>query len=89
MSPIAEFRASDLKQSGSVLDAAQRGAVRITRNRTRFVLIEETRFRQMLEDAADPRPKTLADLVSGYDAAEVRRRLAPWMADEPADAERL
>ena len=42
-----------------------------------------------LAEAADPRPKTLADLVAGYDADRVKVRLAGWLADTPAGNEAL
>lgn len=78
------FRASDLKRTGPVFDAAQRGRVRITRHSMSFLLVEETQFRRMMEEAADTRPKTLEDLVAGHDKDEARQRLSAWMSDEPS-----
>ena len=89
MADAVEFRASDLKRIGPVFDAAQSAPVVITRHSTRFVLVEEGRFRRMLVEAADPRPKTLEDLVTGYDKADVKARLGAWMADAPAGREAL
>jgi hypothetical protein len=81
MSSIAEFRASDLKTSGPVLDTAARGVVRIRRRSQTFVLLSEARFDEIVAEASDPRPKSLADLVRGYDADDVKSRLREWEAD--------
>lgn len=86
---IGNFTASDLKQSGPVLDAAARGVVRIRRRGEVFLLLREAQFEQMIAEAADPRPKTLADLLADYDAQEVKERLASWFADPPAGKELL
>lgn len=83
----ATFMASDLKQSGPILDAAMRGIVRIKRRGEAFVLLREAQFDHIVAEAADPRPKTLADLVAGHDAAEVKSRLGHWHADQPAGRE--
>jgi len=87
--PVADFTASDLKQSGPILDAATRGVVRIKRRNESFLLLRETHFEQLLEEAADPRPKSLADLLVGYDAEEVKQRLSGWMSESPTGQEIL
>ena len=87
MASIAEFTASDLKASGPVLDAAVRGVVRIRRRSQTFVLLSEARFAEIVAEASDPRPKSLADLVKGYDANDVKARLRGWEADEPVGKE--
>jgi len=84
---IADFTASDLKQSGPVLDSAARGVVRIRRRGDAFLLLREAHFEQLMAEAADPRPKTLADLLVDYDAADVNNRLSGWLADTPTGNE--
>ncbi len=86
---VASFTASNLKSPGPVLDAAARGPVRITRRGESFVILREARLAELLAEAADPRPKTLADLVAGYDAAGVKARLSGWLADAPSGTEAL
>jgi hypothetical protein len=89
MDSVATFTASDLKQSGPILDAAVRGVVRIRRRNEAFVLLTETQFDRILAEAADPRPKTLSDLVADYDAADVKARLSHWNAEPPQGQEAL
>jgi hypothetical protein len=89
MTAVAEFKASDLKASGPVLDAAARGVVRIRRRSQTFVLLSETRLDEIVAEASDPRPKSLADLVAGYDADDVKRRLRGWQADAPVGRESI
>ncbi len=86
---IASFTASDLKQSGPILDAAARGVVRVTRRNDVFLLLRETQLTQMLQEAADPRPKNLADLLVDYDRDEVKARLGVWNGDAPSGIEDL
>ncbi|MBL6457208.1 hypothetical protein JMJ55_17870 [Belnapia sp. T6] len=86
---IAEFTASDLKTSGPVLDAAVRGVVRIRRRGQTFVLLSEARLDEIVAEASDPRPKSLADLVQGYDAEDVKNRLRGWEAEEAVGKEGL
>lgn len=81
MASIAEFTASDLKASGPVLDAAARGIVRIRRRNQTFVLLSEARLEEIVAEASDPRPKSLADLVRDYDVEDVKSRLQGWQAD--------
>lgn len=87
LASVAEFRASDLKASGPVLDAASQGVVRIRRRGQTFVLLSEARLDEIVAEASDPRPKSLADLVEGYDAEDVKRRLRGWEADGPVGRE--
>ena len=86
---VANFMASDLKKSGPILDAAMRGVVRISRRKEVYVLLRESQFEEIIEDAADPRPKCLADLLVGYDADDVKKRLGGWLNDAPAGGEAL
>lgn len=86
---VAEFTASDLKAPGPILDAAVRGIVRIRRRAETFVLLREAELDALLAEAADPRPKTLGDLLQGYDAPEVTGRLRGWLEDRPAGKEGL
>ena len=85
----ANFTATNLKTPGPVFAAAARGPVRITRGGEAFVLLREAQLEEIIADAADPRPKSLADLVAGYDADSVKARLGGWLADGPAGKEAL
>ena len=86
---VATFTATNLKTPGPVLDAAVRGPVRITRRGETFVLLREAQLANLLAEAADPRPKTLADLVAGYDAESVVSSLEGWLTDGPVGKEAL
>ena len=86
---IATFTATNLKTPGPVFDAAARGPVRITRRGETFVMLREAQLAELLTEAADPRPKSLADLVAGYDAQDIESRLGGWFADRPAGKEAL
>ncbi|HQT86038.1 MAG: hypothetical protein B7Z58_13385 [Acidiphilium sp. 37-64-53] len=86
---IANFTASDLKQSGPILDAATQGVVRIKRRGEAFLLLRETQFETMIAEAADPRPKTLADLLVDYDPNDVKQRLTTWINEQPSGRETL
>jgi len=86
---VASFTATNLKAPGPVLDAATRGLVRITRRGETFVILREAQFAEILADAADPRPKTLADLLAGYEAEEVKSRLRGWLDDKQSGREAL
>ena len=88
--PTTEFRSSDLKNGGSVLDAAERGIVRIRRRNSSYVLIREDSVPGFIEQATDTSPKTFADLLRDFtpdDAADIRARLAGWMTDAPRGRE--
>jgi hypothetical protein len=43
----------------------------------------------LIAEAADPRPKNLADLLVDYDADEIKARLSWWLTDGPAGKELL
>jgi len=89
MKPVAQFFASDLKKSAPVLDAAMQGLVVIKRRNEQFVLLRQTQLDQMMEEAADPRPKCLEDLLVDYDAVKIKQLLAAWDNDPPAGSEIL
>jgi len=84
---VSSFTATDLKAPGPVLDAATRGPVRVTRRGQSFVLMREEQLAEIVAEAADPRPKTLADLVVDYDAEDVKKRLGGWLSDPPVGKE--
>jgi hypothetical protein len=84
---VSSFTATDLKAPGPVLDAATRGPVRVTRRGQSFVLMREEQLAEIVADAADPRPKTLADLVVDYGAEDVKKRLGGWLRDPPVGKE--
>ncbi len=74
----ASYSATDLNKSGGkLLDAASRGAVRITRRQQRFVLICEEALVDLLEEARDDRPRSLEDLLRDYDAKKIKK-LTRW-----------
>lgn len=85
----AEFTASDLESFSLVLDAATRGVVRIRRRGQTFVLMSEARLDEIVAEASDPRPKSLADLVRECDAEDVKCRLGGWDAEEPVGKEAI
>ena len=80
---VASFKAADLKNTGLIFREASRGIVKISRHSERYVLMRQADLEQMLAEAADPRPKTLADLLVGYDAEAVKAKLGSWAADGP------
>ncbi len=86
---VASFKAADLKNAGQVFREASRGIVKISRHSERYVLMRETELAQLLSEAADPRPKTLADLLEGYDADAVKARLGSWLTDASVGKEVL
>jgi hypothetical protein len=49
--------------------------------------MRESDLEQLLADAADPRPRTLADLLVGYDADAVKSRLGSWLDHPPVGKE--
>jgi len=53
------------------------------------LLLRETQFDLLIAEAADPRPKSLADLLVDYNAEEVKARLSWWLTDAPAGRELL
>lgn len=81
---IASFTASDLKQSGPILDAAAQGMVRIKRRGETFLLLREAQFDRSIREAANPHPKNISDLLTNYDADDVKIRLSSWNADAAA-----
>lgn len=81
--------ASALKAPGPILDAARDGAVTITRRTEEFVIVSRHRLDALLAEAADPRPRTLEDLVSGYDPGSAREALGSWLDDPPSGREAL
>ncbi len=84
---VSSFTATDLKAPGPVLDAATRGPVRVTRRGQSFVLMREEQLAEIVAEAADPRPKALADLLVDYDAEDVKKRLGGWLIDPPVGKE--
>ncbi len=88
--PVTEFTASSLKSDGVVLDAADKGIVRITRRSQRFILISEDQVTAFVADAVKPEPRTLADLLEGFDsetAAGLRGKMSGWLANKPQGGE--
>ena len=85
----AEFSASDLKKAGQVLDAATQGLVRIRRRNETFFLLREAAFEELVTEAADPRPKTLDDLLENYAADDVKARAQWWLDDAVQGKETL
>jgi hypothetical protein len=86
---VGNFTASDLKQSGPVLDAATHGVVRIEHRGKAFLLLRETQFDRLMQEATCQEPNNLAKLLVDYDADDVKKRLSGWNADGPAGREAL
>ncbi|HTR17900.1 MAG TPA: hypothetical protein VMI52_12820 [Acetobacteraceae bacterium] len=87
---VADYSATDFsKKASRALDAAVQGAVRVKRRDEVFVLLRERQLEEIVQDASDPRPKTLEDMITGYDAAEIKSRMSGWLADEPTGKEVL
>jgi hypothetical protein len=85
---VAEYQATEFsKHPGRVLDAAARGAVRVKRRGEVFVLLRARQFEEIIRDAGDARPKTLEDMLVGYDAAEIKARIGGWLAGAPVGKE--
>jgi hypothetical protein len=86
----ASFSATDLNKSGGkLLDAALRGAVRITRRDQCFVLMREEALGELIEDARDDRPKSLHDLLRDYDAEKLKKLTRGFLDDAPKGKERI
>ena len=86
--PTASFSATDLNKSGGkLLDAALKGAVRITRRDQSFVLMREDALAELIEDARDDRPKSLQDMLRDYDAEKIKRLTRGFLDDAPEGKE--
>lgn len=86
----AEMTSTELnKTSGKVLDLAMDGPVRIVRRSQHFIVIREDTFDDMLEAAKDNRPKTLRDLLVGYDQEKIQSLVGGFMSDQPSGKEIL
>lgn len=87
---IASYTATDLnKAGGRVLDDAGRGPVAISRRGAEYVLLRREEFERMLLDAREDRPRSLADLLRGYDAPAVKAATRDFLDDAPAGREIL
>lgn len=86
----ARYSATEMNKSGGkLLDRALEGAVQITRRAQHFVLLREDHLAHMIEDARDGRPKSLDDLLQGYDAGKLKRRVRRFLDEPPAGKERI
>ena len=87
---VATYTATDLnKAGGKVLDDAGRGAVRIRRRGTSYVLMREETLDGLLAAARDGRPQSLEDLVRDYDGGKVKALTRGFLDDRPHGKERL
>ena len=87
---IAEFSATSFsKQASRALDAAGQGIVRVRRRGEIFVLLRIDQLQDIIQDAADPRPKTLEDLLVGYDPIRAKAEAGAWLTDSAVGKERL
>ncbi len=78
------------KYGGRVWDEAwQNGGVEITRRDQRFVVMRADYLEKVIDEARDDRPKTLEDLLTGYDADKIRRLTQGFMNDAPKGRESL
>jgi hypothetical protein len=84
----ASFSATALNKSGGkLLDAALRGAVRITRRDQRFVLLREDALAELIEEARDDRPRSLQDMLRDYDAEKIKKLTRGFLDDAPKGKE--
>ena len=73
--PKAEFKASDLKPGGSVLEAESDGkVVRITHRGIGFLLIREHYAMTLVAEPTDTTPKALEQLLKGFTADDTPKR---------------
>ncbi|MFA7431459.1 MAG: hypothetical protein WCZ23_14970 [Rhodospirillaceae bacterium] len=78
------------KSGGRVWDEAwQNGGVEITRRDQRFVVMRVDYLEKVIDEARDDRPKTLEDLLAGYDGDKIRRLTHGFMNDKPSGRESL
>jgi hypothetical protein len=84
----ARYSATDLNKSGGkLLDSALEGAVEIKRRKQSFVLMRQDQLLRLLEEARDDRPKSLEDLLHGYDADKINKLARGFLDDEPSGKE--
>ena len=87
---VATYTATDLNKSGGkVLDDAGRGAVRIRRRGTSYVVMREETLDSLLAEARDGRPQSLEDLVRDYDSGKLKSLTRGFLDDPPVGKERL
>lgn len=87
---VAEYNATSFsKRPGHALDAAVQGAVRVQRRGEVFILLRARQLDEIIREASDPRPKTLEDMLQGYDASEIKAQMAGWLSDKPQGKEVL
>ena len=75
------------KTSGKVLDLALKGPVRIVRRNQNFIVIREEDLEEMLESAKGGRPRTLQDMLVGYDQEKINSLVGGFIADPPVGKE--
>lgn len=86
---VADYTATDFSRNpGRALDAAGQGAVRVRRRGEAYVLLHARYLEKIIQDASDPRPKRLEDLLTGDDA-EIKAGMKDWLADDAAGKEVL
>ena len=84
----AELSSTELnKTSGKVLGLAQKGPVRVVRRLERFIVIREDVLDDMLEAAKENRPKTLQDMLVGYDRDKIQILVGGFISDPPEGKE--
>ncbi|MBF0166232.1 MAG: hypothetical protein HQL45_01275 [Alphaproteobacteria bacterium] len=78
----ASYSTTDINKSGArVYDEAwARGGVEIRRHSQRFALIRQDVLDQMIADAGDKRPRSLADLLNDYDADKIKGLTGDFLA---------
>ena len=87
---VADYSATEFsKHASQVLDMAGQGAVRVKRRNEVFVLLRERHLDQIVADAQDNRPKTLEDMLQGYNADQMKAGMTGWLEDIPAGKETL
>jgi len=87
---VASYTATDLnKAAGRVLDDASRGMVEIKRRGIEYVILRRNRLDELLGDAREDRPRSLSDLLRGYDAQKVKSLTQEFLNAPPAGKERI
>jgi hypothetical protein len=85
---FARYSAAELNGAGDkLLDNALEGAVEITRGKQRFVLIRRDQLLRLIEDVRTDCPRSLGDLLRGYDAGKINKRARGFLDDEPTGKE--
>ena len=78
------YSVTEVNKSGSQVydDAWVKGGVEITRRGQRFALVRQDFLNELIEEAREGRPSSLADLLVDYDREKIRK-LTSEFAEAP------